>query len=121
MHQYHHNSEAHNRSYKVLLNKKYESEINEIAKILSKKINIETNKLRNDVLNFIKRGSKEKKANMFIVKLKNIILNKLTFKFFERYYFNKSIIEKNNFKKKLNKVDINFIENVYSFFRLYIK
>ena len=121
MHQYHHNSEAHNRSYKVLLNKKYESEINEIAKILSKKINIETNKLRNDVLNFIKRGSKEKKANMFIVKLKNIILNKLTFKFFERYYFNKSIIEKNNFKKKLNKVDISFIENVYSFFRLYIK
>ena len=42
MHQYHHNSEAHNRSYKVLLNKKYENEIDEIAKILSKKINIKT-------------------------------------------------------------------------------
>ena len=121
MHQYHHNSEAHNRSYKVLLNKKYESEINEIAKILSKKINIKTNKLRNDVLNFIKKGLKEIKVSMFSVKLKNMILNKFTFKFFEKYYFNKSINEKNNFKKKLNKIDIDFIENVYSFFGSFIK
>ena len=49
--------------HKVLLNKKYEYEINEIAKILSKKINIRTSKLHNDILNFIKKYSRETRGN----------------------------------------------------------
>ena len=118
MHQYHYSSEAHNRSYKVLLNKKYEYEINEIAKILSKKINIRTSKLHNDILNFIKKYSRETRGNTLIIKLKNVILNKYVFKLLEEHYFNKSKIEKYNFKKKLNKSDADFIERVYQSYEI---
>ena len=72
MHQYHYNSEAHNRSYKVLLNKKYEDEINEIAKILSKKINIRTSNLQNDIFNFIKKFSKEVRGKYIYFKVKKL-------------------------------------------------
>ena len=118
MHQYHAESEAHNRDYYILLNKKFTYEINEMIKILSKEIKVNRDILREDVKAFIGKGSQKNPKSLFLTNIKNLIINKLVFKFLQNYYLRKLHIEKENFKKKYlkNINDNDFIDRVYRFF-----
>jgi glycosyltransferase domain-containing protein len=121
MHQYHEKSEAHQRSYKNLIERKFNKQIQELINVASKKLNLTKDLFKKDFLEFHYRTVNEtpRFRNQFNIWFKNFILNKFIFKlFFKKYYFNKALKEKNNFikLKKIRRKDYIFINNVYSFF-----